>query len=216
VAHVFYEARLQPGKIVKAMQRFKDTRQNSGDEDVNFDRPKGSPPALVRIDESKLAGVADTDPFFPRIQEECMASEYARIIRQQLDRLAGDERPMDLLVLVPSVEGMERVWAVGALRLLQVPFIDYTVDENRRDIAQPEMVRLCTFHSARGLEGMRLVLFGIERIERVSDEVKVDFAKLGYIALSRSLFECVIAVRPGLKNCTTAFLEAALDVLPSD
>jgi hypothetical protein len=50
----------------------------------------------------------------------------------------------------------------------------------------------------------------------VSDEVKVDFAKLGYIALSRSLFECVVAIRPGIKGNVVPFLEAVLYHLPSD
>jgi len=142
-----------------------------------------------------------------------MVSEYVRLLRQQLDRLAGDERPLDLLILVPSVEGMEQAWALEALNKLGVPFIDYTADVNRRDIAQPEMVRLCTFHSARGIEGVRVVVFGFERIEQVSDQVGVDFAKLGYIALSRSLFELVIAVRKGIGTNVIRFLEAVLNQL---
>src|SRR5438445_12872881 len=104
--------------------------------------------------------MVESHTFFALEQRECMVSEYVRLLRQQLDRLAGDERPLDLLILVPSVEGMEQAWALEALNKLGVPFIDYTADVNRRDIAQPEMVRLCTFHSARGIEGVRVVVFG--------------------------------------------------------
>lgn len=46
-----------------------------------------------------------------------------------------------------------------------VSFIDYTKEDNRRSVASNSDVRLCTFHSSRGLEGERVIIFGLETIE---------------------------------------------------
>ncbi len=213
-AQVFYEARLKPGRIGPTVRRFADKKVKGQQLLFDFAREEGNPPSLVYINEDKLVGISDTDSFFPSAQFDCMAEEYSRIIKEQLERLAGDERPMDLLVLVPSLEGMERNWAIAALQRSSSSFIDYTDETQRRDIAHPEMIRLCTFHSARGLEGMRVLVFGFERIENVADQVNTDFANLGYIVLSRSLFECVIAVRKMSNSKVVPFLISILDQLP--
>jgi hypothetical protein len=168
----------------------------------------------VYLNEEELAGLRATDPIFPSLQFDCMVEEYSRIIKEQLARLTGDDRPMDLLVLVPSRRGMERDWAVAALENIGSSFIDYTNKARRRDIAQSDMVRLCTFHSARGIEGRHVLVFRFERIESVAAQVDADFAKLGYIVLSRALFECVIAVRKVKISRVVPFLERILKQLP--
>lgn len=108
-----------------------------------------------------------------------------------------DEYPIDLLILVPSRHSQERRWAIEALDTLPdgIEYIDYTHDDNRRRIARRDAVRLCTFHSARGIEGTRVMAFGFESVRDVSERVDTDFANLGYIALSRSLFEFVTIFR---------------------
>jgi hypothetical protein len=195
------------------VRRFTDKNPKGEQQLFDFAREEGNPPSIVYINEEKLEGMSDTDSFLPSVQFDCMVEEYSRIIKEQLARLAGEERPMDLLVLVPSREGMERDWVVAALKGSGSSFIDYTDETQRRDIAHPEMVRLCTFHSARGLEGMRVLVFGFERIEGISDQVNADFANLGYIVLSRSLFECVIAVRKMSTSKVVPFLISILDQL---
>ncbi|MGH8071074.1 MAG: AAA family ATPase, partial [Candidatus Entotheonellia bacterium] len=214
-AQVFYESRLKPGQIAATVRKFTDKNPKSEQQRFDFAREEGAPPSIVYINEDKLEGMSDTDSSFPSVQFDCMVEEYSRIIKEQLARLAGEERPMDLLVLVPSRDGMERDWVVAALKGSSSSFIDYTDETQRRDIAHPEMVRLCTFHSARGLEGMRVLIFGFERIEGISDQVNADFANLGYIVLSRSLFECVIAVRKMSTSKVVPFLISILDQLPS-
>jgi len=215
VAQVFYEAQLDPKMIAPTVRRFTDKKQKDDQQPFDFARVDGNPPSIEYLNDAKLVDMRETDSSFPKAQFDCMVEEYARMIKEQLARLVGDARPMDLLVLVPSLEGPERKWAVAALKQSETPFIDYTEDKLRRDIAHPEMVRLCTFHSARGLEGMRVLVFGFERIESVSDTVNVDFANLGYIVLSRSLFECVIAVRKMSTSKAVPFLISILDQLPS-
>jgi hypothetical protein len=57
------------------------------------------------------------------------------------------------------------------------------------------MVRLCTFHSARGIEGRRVIIFGIEQLESLCQKTNISLNNLGYITFSRSVFECMIGVQ---------------------
>jgi hypothetical protein len=199
MAHVFYTCELTLEKIDKAVEPFrKQIADNS--ELPEFDRAQGPKPTIVRLDEFELHNVDEDSAFFPELQRECRVKEYARIIREQLDRLEKDERPLDLLILVPNCKGLEAQYARAALQLVHndrpdTGYIDYTDEDRRRDTAQPHMIRLCTYHSSRGLEGHRVVIFGLEGIEKLAANVEADPPNLGYIALSRSLFECVIVVR---------------------
>jgi hypothetical protein len=76
-----------------------------------------------------------------------------------------------------------------------VEYIDYAADSNRRKIAREATVRVCTFHSARGIEGTRVIIFGFEQLKRLAESTNVDCFNLGYIVLSRSVFELVIVAR---------------------
>ena len=119
-----------------------------------------------------------------------------------------------MLVLVPSENSPEHKWAIGALGKCSIPFIDYAQNINRRNIAAPELVRICTYHSARGLEGYRVLIFGFERIESLCKSVvSEDITNLGYIILSRSIFECLIAIRKLSKSRVVPFLTTILDKL---
>ena len=82
-------------------------------------------------------------------------------------------------------------------------------DENRRRSAVNDQIRLCTFHSSRGLEASRVVLFGLEQIERLSERIGFDFRKLSFIVLSRSTFDCLV-VRRDHDRRVIPFLEKCL------
>lgn len=215
LAQCFYEAQMDKSKIPAVIQRFRAKTTKNSSQTILFDRPEGQFPLLMSIDESELDHVDDV--FMADAQFGVMSSEYERAICQQLDQLTEDERPMDLLILVPNSNGFECKWAKEALRNIKrtrgIDFIDYTVEERRRDIALSTKIRLCTYHSSRGLEGMRVVIFGIERIDRTAQQGFVDSAKLGYIVLSRSLFENVIALRRLTKSEVVSFIEAAVKAL---
>jgi hypothetical protein len=221
MAHVFHACQLDIGRIDKAVELFR--KQAASDSELpEFDRAQGPRPTIIRLDESELQDMDADDPSFPDLQRECRVSEYARLIREQLDRLEKDERPLDLLVLVPNRVGLEVQHARPALQVVQkdrldTGYIDYTDEDRRRDTAQSHMVRLCTYHSSRGLEGHRVVIFGLEGIEKLAINVEADPANIGYIALSRSLFECVIVVRnilPDAEQRVIRILETIRSKLP--
>jgi hypothetical protein len=114
---------------------------------------------------------------------------------------------------VPDTNGIERTCALKAIERLEIDFIDYTNDDYRRDIAQPNMVRLCTFHSARGIEGRRVIIFGIERLESLCPKINISLNNLGYITFSRSAFECVICVKTKTNSNVKTFIENVLKVM---
>ena len=216
LAQAFYEADANPKRIPTVMQRFSKPQQ--GDTQlVIFDRSEGQAPVIVNIDESSVNQVSHGAMFEYELVTEAMIAEYQRIIADQLDKLrhSGDEREIDLLVLVPGPNSLERDYALEALKRIGVGLIDYTPDENRRNIAYPNMVRLCTFECSRGLEGNRVVIFGIEHLREVSKHFNVELSKLGYIVLSRSRFETAIAVRRSTPSDVLPFIETALDMIKS-
>jgi len=216
MAQVFYEAGLDQEKIARILQRFTSSKEAKDGDVPEFERPDGQTPLLLRMNDTPTAPVSGMLIFDE--QETVMRAEYERIIRQQLDGLTGDMRPLDLLVLVPDTKGLERAWALAALRSLRsqrqdFEIIDYTDDRNRRTVAASNTIRLCTFHSSRGLEAMRVIIFGFEFIERTAQKVNVAYNNLGYITLSRSLFEDIIAVRGSARSTVIPFLETTIRAL---
>jgi hypothetical protein len=134
-------------------------------------------------------------------QAELIAAEYTRILQKEiLELVAEGGNPVGLLVLVPSENCQQAACARAALHAIKssegsVGFIDYTDDELRRSTAMSHEVRLCTFHSSRGLEGERVVIFGLEQIEAFAASTKVKPENLAFIALSRGIFRTVLVVR---------------------
>jgi len=208
-AHVFYEAGLDVNKIEEPLSKFDKKTDSKIIQPLLFERPDGQPPSLINIDESC------SDDFGFSFYIEIISDEYKRIIKNQielLDKSRGD-CPLDCLVLVPDTNGIERICALKAIEGLKIDFIDYTNDDYRRDIAQPNMVRLCTFHSARGIEGRRVIIFGIEQLESLCQKTNISLKNLGYITFSRSAFECVICVKTKIKSDVNTFIENVLKAM---
>ena len=155
-----------------------------------------------------------------------MVRSYRRVIKEQLDEMAEargggelDEYPVDLLILVPSHGSQEQRWAVEALETLPdgTEYIDLTRDDNRRRIARRDEVRLCTFHSARGIEGTRVVALGFECIQELAEKSSTDFVNLGYIVLSRSLFDTLTAFRRSRRTWPVpVFIERVLEEMRAE
>lgn len=147
-------------------------------------------------------------------QTTVLAIEYASIIKgeiEELQKVGGS--PVGMLVLVPSERCLQATAAREALEQLKsqmegVTFLDYTSDDNRRSIASTSDVRLCTFHSSRGLEGERVVIFGLENIENLAAKSNVKAENLAFIALSRALFRTVLVVRTYFSNRVHPLLKA--------
>ena len=208
-AHVFYKAAIDSNKIAAPLSEFDKKTESKTVETLLFERPDGQAPSLLKINESY------SDDFSFSFYIEILSDEYKRTIKNQielLDKSRGD-CPLDFLVLVPDTNGIERTCALKALEGLKIDFIDYTNDDYRRDIAQPNMVRLCTFHSARGIEGRRVIIFGIEQLESLCQKINITLNNLGYITFSRSAFECVICVRIKTKSNVNTFIENILKAM---
>jgi len=212
LAHVFYEAALDAKRIPNVLKKFSPKPTKDSEQMPLFERLEGRIPSMVNIDETASENTTSedgiTETHFKTIVGECK-----RIIKGQLDQLRPDERHLDLLILVPKQKCLERTWALEAIKDLEVSYIDYTDEDCRRYIAQPDMVRLCTFHSARGVEGTRVIILGIERLEDLSQEVGVSLNNLGYVTLSRAVFECLICVRPTIASKVYGFIQASMNEL---
>jgi ATP-dependent exoDNAse (exonuclease V) beta subunit len=99
LAYTFYETRLNPDKITAALGRFS---QKSKQTELLFERPDGQLPMLCYVDESDLRDFHPGDFMYGHRQRELMVREYRRLIEEQLGTLESTERPIDLLILVPS------------------------------------------------------------------------------------------------------------------
>ena len=210
VAQTAFSTNLERAKIPTFLKG--KVKQPLGDEDqeLYFDRPEGRLPAIVNIDENIERYAWHDDDQHSQRWDEHMVDEYGRIIAEQLSELKEDQRPFDILILVPNAKGKERDWSHKALERLGIVFMDYTVESRRRDIARPEMVRLCTYHSSRGLEGQRVVVFGLEDLDGLAKNTSAKPANLAYVVLSRSTFELIICVNRRIKNRVLPFVEATL------
>ena len=208
LAHIFFEAFPKLQKIENIVRKLTGII-NKDEQGLLFERTEGRLPSLFhiseQINEGDDNGSTVSDSYYVRLIDE-----YSRIIKSNLEQLKQDERPLDLLVLVPKEKCLEAGAARQALEKLATSYIDYTNDDFRRHIAQPEMVRLCTFHSSRGIEGRRVLIFGIEELEKLSQRVNVKPQNLGYVVLSRSMFECVVCVRPSNLTKEIEFIQESL------
>jgi hypothetical protein len=197
IAQIYYDSDLDPRRAEKLIQRYKKPQVRQLE--MEFERPHGEWPIVPNIDDSQLDwDDAGSLPFQEELKS-IMVGRYAEIISEQLDQLTAKERPMDILVLVPAYGSREREWAWAALKQVtdqyDIDFLDYTVKDNRRQPAHPNSIRLCTYDSARGLEGYRTVILGFEGIERLCGKTKQAHTNLGYIVLSRAVFETVLVRR---------------------
>jgi len=93
---------------------------------------------------------------------------------------------------------------------LQIDYIDYVDKSSRKFIAPDGKIRVVTFHSSRGLEASNVLILGIEKLQQLSRFTKVEPSRLGYIAISRAIFNLVICFRSSKKNKLTEFIEDAV------
>lgn len=176
---------------------------------LKFERPGGSLPSLKRIDDRDLEAFDEASIYRYELRNEKMTTLYREFIEGELLNLDANQRPMDPLILVLREDSDEARWARAALHSGQLPFLDYTDDTKRRCIPTSEKIRLCTFHSSRGIEGQRVLVFGIEHLEDLALKLKLSAVKLGYIVLSRASLDMTIVYRPSLKSPVMKFIEAA-------
>lgn len=208
LAYMFSQCASDSSKIATALRRFDSA--HDGHPLVEFDRMSFALPRIEGINE-----VALSNPEFSEHEDE-ISDQCLGIIEGELENLRDNQEPIDLLVLVPDSTSVVHDHVRLALDKMQkrkiVGYIDYTEDKFRRFIAPNEKIRFCTFHSSRGLEAARVVVFGIERIKKIGEDLNFDFKKLGFIVLSRSIFDCLI-VRRSYDQEITPFLEKCVALL---
>jgi len=211
LAHVFYKAAIDTSAIDSAVALFKKARPHATDIPL-FERQGGKLPSIREVDDTALDRQSE---WFIDDLDDLMARECRAILQGECDELRETQRRLDLLVLVPSYGSHEHRWAADALSSIAgEDFLDYAVEENRRCRAHAESLRLCTFHSARGIEGDRVVVFGFESLERVAQQTSAPVRNLGYTVLSRARFECTIVRRKSqAKRPVMLFLSEAVAAL---
>lgn len=179
-----------------------------------FDRDSGEDPRYLALQVS-----SDEFKDFGAQQDEIVAGLFLDVLRNEYQRIKSDDNfhPINLLILVPTPEGLHSHAARKALDHLctdeGIKYLDYTREECRRASASQDQIRLCTFHSARGLEGEYVIVFGLETVERVADASKAQPQNLAFIALSRGLFSTTIAPRSLPRNAVHELCERIMQSL---
>ena len=139
-------------------------------------------------------------------------ADYAKVIAHELDAVRSLGAPEDLLIMVPKThaKGSEGKWVLDALRQLNVGFLDQVDSPHRRQMRESGQVRVVTYHSARGLEAARAIVFGFHWLGYLGtpDQQRA----LGYIALSRGRHGTTVAVEPGARSDHLDFVTAACRV----
>ncbi len=209
LAHLFYECEMSDIKIENIFEKRFKHRTNKTQE-IEFDISDSNIPALAYI----LDNIDYEVPSYKEKLTSLIVPQYEELITTELNKLDKEASPSDLLILVPEIDGDEVKWARIALSNIEqkkeIGFIDYVEQTNRKKIAPKDKIRLVTYHSCRGLEGVSVLIFGIEKINIFDKSQNKISPKLGYIALSRAIFNLTICVRASKKNYITEFIEKSL------
>ena len=194
-AYVAHVSQLDREKIKSSAKRF--VNDFSGqDLGLDFERAEGRYPILEPVDISSLSGEDPSSPFYAEEEMDTLVVRYQQILREQIDFLDERHRPIDLLLLVPNEKCVEARAVKRALDELGQEYIDLTDQKLRRATISATSVRLCTFHSARGIEGYRVVIFGLSYLPRLCEQIGLKKPEnLLYVILTRAVFETTIVVR---------------------
>ena len=197
-------------KIISVKERlFKKSNQ-----DFFFDRDSGDGPKLIYLPVSN-----EEFEHFGEHQDQLVSDAFHDVLSDVYERMVEDQNfyPISLLVLVPTHDGLHSRGAKLALNRLckenKIDFIDYTKDDVRRGSASQNQIRLCTFHSARGLEGEHVIIFGLEGIEHLSKASGAAAENIAFVALSRGIFSTTIASRATPRGKVHALSERIMHAL---
>lgn len=110
----------------------------------------------------------------------------------------------DILILVPTYKSFDVTvfnfnWytcAKKAIEKLGLQYRDYVNPEGRRELYGRDEIRICTYHSSRGLEAYNTILIGFHNIRRLTVTNEHN-EYLAYITLSRAKFDTHIVYFQG-------------------
>jgi hypothetical protein len=179
--------------------------------DVFLSRPGARLPSLIPI------GTPSTEE---------AAAEVSRLLKAGMselqEKVAHDCTPGDVLILVPFATskgrtGCECDWAQAARSAceeLSFGFMDYSEPQNRRNFFSPDEIRICTYHSSRGVEGLYTLVLGFESLDAAARGIEWQIQDLAYIALSRSVYDSDVLYRvtPQIPTAVS-FLKALLEIV---
>ena len=194
VAKAFHDC--WPDKYHRIGGIFRAGQDKSNQAELSFDRKDGEQPRYITlpVDSAEFENGG-------QFQDEIVADSFASVLEGTFNRLDDDPNldPVGLLVLVPETEGLHcraaRIVLEKICEARGVSFIDYTKENSRRSSARQDQARLCTFHSARGLEGEHVVVFGFERLEHLSEKSDAPPENIAFVVLSRGVFSSTIVCR---------------------
>jgi hypothetical protein len=152
-----------------------------------------------------------------------MVSDLLHKAIKNTSDLFRDDQPCGVLILVPFQE-QERTgfpnWnaiAREACQSCNLRFIDYSNDKDdiRRRAYSGDEVRISTFHSSKGIEGLHVLVLGFDALSDVApSNVKRGTNNLGYIVLSRSQYDTdVVCLDRDVLRQETEFLGSAIQIV---
>jgi hypothetical protein len=138
------------------------------------------------------------------------SDHYVKVLTQFLrgrrDSLHKGETLSDILFLIPSRSSEYIEWLNVALSNCNIASHNYINDVNRDTVAADNQVRICTFHSARGIEAKIVVLLDLNTLEEANRDLGTT-ENLLYIALTRSLRETYIVELDGVESVSGKMLK---------
>jgi hypothetical protein len=184
-----WEEHLKPAhEKAKKMADKRDARQSPlFDFDIELSRGGGYAHKLV--------------PLPPLSESEIIrhVTEYLKKGYEKVKEYYREDEPSNLLILVPFKNNPLRNdyrllydWseiARTACLNLQLRYIDYSDEWQRRRAYAGDEVRICTFHSSRGIEGLHSIVLGFDSLAEAADDADWRIGNLAYITLSRSVYD---------------------------
>lgn len=211
-ALAFYQA--WPDKLSVIPNVYSQIFNKNKQSELGFDRT-GEP--LIYIPVPALKGEFYS---IPESQLETVSDYFSELIQNEIFEIKedGNLSPNGLLILVPDSQSTVHLWVKTALEKAcnasdDISYIDYTDDISRRSSAMNNEIRLCTFHSARGLEGERVLIFGLENIAEFARKTSTKAENLAFIVLSRGIFKTTAIVRTLSENVVHTLLKESMKFL---
>ena len=209
LAHLISECNFDETKIVEIYSKTFLNKKNVA-QDLEFDIYEANFPRCIYLDD-KVSSSYDEPDYKNQIINR-LSSEYENIITHECT--GEGKNPEDLLILVPDTVGEEIIALRLALKRVHtskgIGYIDYVEKNSRKHIAPEGKIRAVTFHSSRGLEASTVLILGIEKLQQLHRTTGIDPSRLGYIIVSRAIFNLIICLRPSKKTAVTDFIESAV------
>ena len=217
LVHLIYECGFDSKKIPSVYTKNFLTKKNSSTElDLVFDISDAKFPSLLYIDDD--INLQYDQPYYHEQLIQKLATEYGNLILSQFN--LNDHKSNDILILVPDTTGDDiRAVRIALKNLYEnqyIGFIDYVEKKSRKYIAPEGKLRIVTFHSSRGLEASKVLIFGIEKLQLLSRVTGGDLNNLGYITISRAIFDLTVCIRSNKTNQVTKFIEDAMTYIISN